>query len=159
MYRCAMPAGPGLHRVSRLRSTVKSLAARIALMTVAAATLGVAALPAPAQAQVATGHRLFPSDALRGEIVFGYAPDVTLNGKSDRLAPGVRIRDTADMLALPGTLIGQKATVQYNRDINGLLINVWILNKVELANKPWPRTTTEASTWIFNRDTQTWTKS
>lgn len=159
MYRCAMPAGPGFSRVSRWGSTTRTLAASIALITAAALPVLLASLPSTAQAQVATGHRLFPANALRGEVVFGQAPDITLNGQADRLAPGARIRDTADMLALPGSMIGQKATVQYTRDINGLIINVWILNNVELANKLWPRTPTEASSWIFNRDTQTWSKS
>ena len=46
------------------------------------------ALPAAAQVQ-----RNFTAKALRGEIVFGTPPEVTLNGKPARLAPGARIRD------------------------------------------------------------------
>ena len=135
MYRCAAPAALAL-------------------------ALSLAALPlTEARAQTAPGHRFFPAQALRGDLVVSAAPEVQLNGQADRLAPGSRIRGADNMLALPGALTGQKLTVHYTRDGSGLLMDVWVLNAVELANKPWPRTAKEAASWRFDAATQTWTKS
>ncbi|SEL70154.1 hypothetical protein SAMN05216359_11452 [Roseateles sp. YR242] len=153
MYRCAMPARPGSRAPQR---ALRALAASIAVFT---ATVGTALLPQTAQAQAAIGHRFFPAKALRGVLVVGVPPEVTLNGKSARLAPGARIKDANDMVALSNTIAGQKLTVHYTVDISGLLMDVWVLNSVELANKPWPSNYKEASEWAFDAANQKWTKS
>jgi hypothetical protein len=111
------------------------------------------ALPATAQVQ-----RNFSAKALRGEVVFGTPPQVTLNGKPARLAPGARIRDANNMLLMSGTLVGGKAVVNYTTELEGMLQDVWILSPAEAARKPWPSTDREAQTWLFNVDNQTWTK-
>jgi len=111
------------------------------------------ALPASAQVQ-----RNFSAKALRGEVVFGTPPQVTLNGKPARLAPGARIRDANNMLLMSGTLVGGKAVVNYTTELEGMLQDVWILSPAEAARKPWPSTDREAQTWLFNVDNQTWTK-
>jgi hypothetical protein len=111
------------------------------------------ALPATAQVQ-----RNFSAKALRGEVVFGTPPQVTLNGKPARLAPGARIRDANNMLLMSGTLVGGKALVHYTTELEGMLQDVWILSPAEAARKPWPSTDREAQTWLFNVDNQTWTK-
>ncbi|MDC8783962.1 hypothetical protein [Roseateles koreensis] len=103
-------------------------------------------------------HRSFPANALRGELVVAQAPDVSLNGQAARLAPGARLRGDTQMLLQPASVSGQKLTVNYTLDPNGMLLDVWVLNTVELANKVWPRTALEASTWSFEPGTQTWTK-
>ena len=113
----------------------------------------VLALPATAQVQ-----RNFSAKALRGEVVFGTPPQVTLNGKPARLAPGARIRDANNMLLMSGTLVGGKALVHYTTELEGMLQDVWILSPAEAARKPWPSTDREAQTWLFNVDNQTWTK-
>jgi hypothetical protein len=113
----------------------------------------VLALPATAQVQ-----RNFSAKALRGEVVFGTPPQVTLNGKPARLAPGARIRDANNMLLMSGTLVGGKAVINYTTELEGMLQDVWILNPAEAARKPWPSTDQEAQTWLFNVDNQTWTK-
>ena len=113
----------------------------------------VLALPATAQVQ-----RNFSAKALRGEVVFGTPPQVTLNGKPARLAPGARIRDANNMLLMSGTLVGGKAVVHYTTELEGMLQDVWILSPAEAARKPWPSTDREAQTWLFNVDNQTWTK-
>ena len=153
MSRCASPALPR-------RRSMMAAAASTALVALVAAFGGIAALatPAPAQAQIAPGHRYFPQRALRGEIVFGVAPDVLLNGKPARLAPGARIRNAVDLVATPGSLYEQKATVLYTRDISGLLMDVWLLSEVELANKSWPTTPEQASTLVFDQASQVWRK-
>ena len=95
--------------------------------------------------------------SLRGEILFGQPPEVTLNGHAARLAPGARIRDLDNRLVLSGNLIGQKYKVNYTVDTLGLLMNVWIL-KADEAAKLWPTTPTEAATWIWDPVSQTWSK-
>ncbi|WP_431048680.1 hypothetical protein [Roseateles sp. L2-2] len=153
MYRCASPALPR-------RRSMMATAASTALFSLAAAFGGLAAIatPTPAQAQIAPGHRFFPQRALRGEIVFGVTPDVQLNGKPARLAPGARIRNAVDQVATPGSLYQQKAVVLYTWDMNGLLMDIWVLNDVELANKTWPTTPDQASKLVFDQASQVWRK-
>jgi hypothetical protein len=111
------------------------------------------ALPAAAQLQ-----RNFNDKALRGELVFGTPPEVRLNGKPARLAPGARIRDQNNMLLMSSALVGGKAVVYYTTELEGMLLDVWILSPAEAARKPWPTTAKEAQTWQFNADTQSWSK-
>ena len=111
------------------------------------------ALPAAAQLQ-----RNFSNKALRGDLVFGTPPLVTLNGKPSRLAPGARIRDTQNMMLTPAALAGGKAVVNYTTELEGMVLDVWILTPAEAARKPWPRTLQEAQTWTFDDSTQTWIK-
>lgn len=157
MSRCASPALPAFIRA--LPASGRALL--LALATVmAGGSIGTALIAAPdAAAQIAPGHRFFPAKALRGTLVIGAAPEATMNGKPARLAPGARIRDANDMLAMPGQLVSQKLMVHYTRDINGLIMDVWVLNAVEAANKPWPTTDKESNTWAFSPATQRWIKS
>jgi hypothetical protein len=79
--------------------------------------------------------RSFPEKAQRGNLVVGVAPEIKLNGKIDRLSPGARIRNVANALVLPAQLVGEELTVNYTRDAAGLVHEVWILSKLELADK------------------------
>ena len=108
-----------------------------------------------AQAQT---HRYFPANALRGELVVTQYPDVLLNGQAARLAPGSRIKGDTNLLVQPASMTGQKFIVHYTVESSGLIMDVWVLNPVELANKPWPRTPAESATWQFNPGDQTWSK-
>ena len=58
-------------------------------------------------------------------------PEVTLDGKPDRLSPGSRIRDLNNMLVLSGGIVGRKLPVVYRRDAAGLVHEVWILTEAE----------------------------
>ena len=119
-----------------------------------ALTLAVSSLAAQAQQ-----HRFFPANALRGELVITQHPDVLLNGKPARLAPGSRIKGDTNLLVQPAGLAGQKLVVHYTVESSGLIMDVWVLNPAEAANKPWPTTPAESATWTFNAGTQTWVKS
>lgn len=119
---------------------------------VAAAVL--AAIPTLACAQV---QRAFPADALRGRIEFIKPPNVEIEDEAARLAPGVRIRDTRNMVLLSGALAGRKGIVNYTVDTYGLVNAVWLLTEEE-AKKTWPRTRAQAKAWTFNAGSQTWTK-
>jgi len=119
-----------------------------------AATAALAfSLPATAQVQ-----RFFPHDALRGTIAFGTPPELVLNGKPERFAPGARIRGLNNMLEMSVGLVGLTATVNYTIDVSGLVMDVWILRKEEIAVSPWPTTADQARAWSFDPAAQTWTK-
>ncbi|WP_418316694.1 hypothetical protein [Piscinibacter sakaiensis] len=115
----------------------------------------VLCLHAPSLAQV---QRLFPPDALRGEIVVQAPPAVLLNGNEARLAPGARIRGEDNLLKMSTTLIGSRLTVNYTIDTYGLVRDVWILRPEEVRKRPWPRTMAEARAWQFNPTEQSWSK-
>lgn len=102
------------------------LAAALALGLAAAATL----LPAPTHAQA---QRLFPHGVQRGQISFGDPPQVLLDGRPERLAPGARVRNEHNMIALSGTLRGRSFLVNYLRDPAGVVREIWILNAAEAA--------------------------
>jgi hypothetical protein len=78
--------------------------------------------------------RAFPEKAQRGSLVVGMAPEIKLNGKPDRLSPGARIRNVANVVILPAQVAGEELTVNYTRDAAGLVHEVWILSKLELAD-------------------------
>ncbi len=121
------------------------------------AAIAAVALVAAAPAQAQT-HRPFPAYALRGELVVVQTPDVLLNGQPAKLAPGARIKGDTNLLQQPASLTGQKLTVHYTIERGGLIMDVWILNPAELANKVWPRTPEEAATWQFSPADQLWVK-
>lgn len=109
-------------------------------------------LALPAQA------RPFPPEALRGELVVTAPPEVLLNQRPQRLAPGARIRDGNNRLVLSGNLAGQRLLVHYTRFPDGQLRDVWLLTAEEAARQPWPRTPAEAAAWRFDPPSQTWSK-
>lgn len=140
MHRCAKRATTGATR-------------RFVLTTLAAAGLATAL---PAHSQVL--QRRFPRTALRGEITFGAFPEILLNGKPARLAPGARAHDQRNAMPIPGALLNQKFIVNFTINSMGLVQEVWILRPDEIRMQPWPRTPMEAQTWAFNEGEQTWAK-
>lgn len=117
------------------------------------AALTAASLPVAAQLQ-----RNFPATALRGELRVTQPPEVLVNNRPARLAPGSRMRGADNMLILPGAVVGAPLAVHYTLDPSGLVMDVWVLTPAEAARKPWPVTPEQARTWRFNADTQTWTR-
>ena len=120
--------------------------------------LTAATLVVCASAAVAQAPRNFPATALRGEIVVTAPPELLLNRQPARLAPGARIRAMDNMLVMSGAALNQRMLVNYTLDLQGQLLDVWILNPAELARRPWPSTPQEAATWRFNADLQTWSR-
>ena len=125
------------------------------MLRLAIALTAAACLAAPAAAQV---QRVFPQNALRGAIVIGEAPEITLNGNAGRLSPGARIRDMNNMTLVPSAVIGGRYLVNYTIDLSGLVKDVWILRPEEAAVRPWPTTPAEAAAWRFDPAAQTWSK-
>jgi len=125
------------------------------MIRTATALLAAICIVAPAAAQV---QRAFPQNALRGSLVIGVAPDIVLNGERARLAPGARVRDANNMLAVPSALIGGPYLVHYTVDTSGLVKDVWILRPDEAKVQPWPRTLQESQAWRFDPVGQVWSK-
>lgn len=118
-------------------------------------TIVATASTAPACAQV---QRVFPQNALRGALVIGDPPEIAMNGKPARLAPGARIRDQSNLLAMSGTLIGTRLLVNYTLDPMDLVKDVWILTPEEAAKRPWPTTPRQAEEWLFDPVAQAWSR-
>jgi hypothetical protein len=76
-------------------------------------------------------RREAPKDVVLGKLVVTAPPEVTLDGKPDRLSPGSRIRDLNNMLVLSGGIVGQNLPVVYRRDSAGLIHEAWILTEDE----------------------------
>jgi hypothetical protein len=125
---------------------------RCALVATLALALALAASACSAQT------RTFPATALRGDFTVANPPEVRLNGKPARLAPGARIRGGDNMLLLSGRIVNQRLLVNYTLDISGQLLDVWVLTPAEAARQPWPATPQEAAAWSFNADQQRWSK-
>ena len=121
------------------------------------AALGLVALlfSSAAAAQV---PRLFPPTALRGELTGSAPPDVLLNGRAARLAPGARIRNEDNRFEVMGQIAGRKLVVNYTFDAGGQLLDVWILTASERARQPWPVTPAQAQSWQFDPIAQTWSR-
>ena len=60
-------------------------------------------------------------------------PEVTLDGKPDRLSPGSRIHDLNNMMVLSGTIVSKDLPVVYRRDPSGLVHEVWLLSDEEYS--------------------------
>jgi hypothetical protein len=72
-----------------------------------------------------------PKDVVLGRMVITAPPEITLNGKADRLSPGSRIRDLNNMLVLSASAVGREMPVVYRRDAAGLVHEAWILTEDE----------------------------
>ncbi len=79
--------------------------------------------------------RNFPKAAVRGVLVVRAPPEISMNGKADRLSPGARIRNANNNYVMSGVLVGQELPVNYTRDSAGLVHEVWILNAEEIKEK------------------------
>ena len=116
----------------------------------------LALLPCLAAAQ--SMQRPFPATALRGVVAVGQPPEISVNGRPARLAPGARIRAQNNMLALSASLAGERFAAHYTIDIDGNVKDVWILTPDELAKRPWPTTPEEAARWTFDPVAQIWSR-
>ena len=85
--------------------------------------------PNPALAQ--TMLRQFPPAAKRGMLTVTAPPAVLINGTSERLSPGARIKGVNNMMVMSGTLVGSSVLVNYVRNAQGLIHEVWILSAEE----------------------------
>ena len=110
--------------------------------------------PSYAAAQV---QRNFPQNALRGELTVGMPPEVLVNGRPGRLAPGARVRGPDNMIVMSGAIAGQRHTAHYTLDTLGLVKDVWLLRADE-TDRFWPKSDAEATRFTFDPVALTWTK-
>jgi hypothetical protein len=78
-------------------------------------------------------QRSAPKDVVLGRLAVTAPPEITLDGKPDRLSPGARIRDLNNMLVLSGGMVGKTLPVVYKRDSAGLVHEVWQLTDEEYS--------------------------
>jgi len=97
--------------------------------------MGVACLlPNVAEAQ-GLAVRQFPAKALRGLLEVKAPPNILLDYKPRRLAPGVRIKNTKNLIVMSASLVGRQLLVNYTTDPQGLIQDVWILTQAEAQLK------------------------
>ena len=94
---------------------------------------GLSLLPATLSAQGMA--RQFPPAALRGVLEVTAPPQILLNGQPERLSPGARIKSPGNLLVLSASLVGQQLLINYLRDPQGMLHEIWILNLAEAQQK------------------------
>ena len=103
---------------------------------------------APASAQDLV--RQFPAAAKRGTLEVTQPPNIVINGVPERLSPGARIKNPNNMIVLSGSLMGQALLVNYLRDPQGQVHEVWLLSPAEAQQQ---RTGMEAVTnFVFGSD-------
>jgi hypothetical protein len=76
--------------------------------------------------------RSFPADSYLGTFQVEIAPDVTIDRKPFRLAPGSLIRNTQNLILTPSMVQG-RYWVAYTKDPLGNIKLVWVLTENELA--------------------------
>ena len=75
-----------------------------------------------------------PAAAQRAEFTFSGSNEVQVNGRAmARLAPGVRIFDRGNFLAMFGALSGTFVVKYLIEESSGLVLSVWILTDQEIA--------------------------
>ena len=114
---------------------------RRAALLLAALCAAAALTGAPAAAQGTVqgsmgGMRNFPDAALRGSLVITAASEAEINGRTVRMAPGMRLFSPQNTLVMMHTVLGQQFTVNYLiENSTGMLLTAWILSNAEAAQK------------------------
>ena len=120
------------------RWTFAALAAAAFASAQAQTPVPAAGAPQPSASalqQLGAQLRTMPREGLLpGTIaVSSTPPAITLDGKPDRFSPGVRIRDTSNMMQLSQNFAGRTIHAVYKRDGAGLVHEVWMLTPEEYA--------------------------
>lgn len=58
-------------------------------------------------------------------------PEIVIEGKLRRLAPGARIWNSENLIEMPASLNVKGATVNYTEDADGAIDRVWLLTTDE----------------------------
>jgi len=145
-----------MNRCAQLLAAL-SLGALSCAQAAQTATVVYPAAPTPTATDGQSLARNFPQNALRGKIVFGTPPAIKMNGVPTNLAAAYRVHGQNNLLVMTGQLVGSTATVDYTTDVEGHVLEVWILTPNEAARR-WPSTPEQAAAWTFDPIAQTWTK-
>ncbi len=126
------------HIISKPSTAVRQLATATACALFA--LLSTAAPVALAQDQPTLQHnvpRNFPPSSQRGELRVASQVEGAVDGKTYRLAPGLRIFNQQNQLVFAHAVAGQKLDVRYLIEPRtGMLLTAWILTDNELAKEP-----------------------
>ncbi|MDY0107330.1 MAG: hypothetical protein RBS27_11705 [Giesbergeria sp.] len=130
-----------MNTMNRCLSAPLPLRPRRATLLLAALCAAAALTGAPAAAQNTVpgsmgGMRNFPDAALRGTLVITAASEAELNGRTVRMAPGMRLFSPQNTLVMMHTVLGKPFTVNYLiENSTGMLLTAWILTNAEAAQK------------------------
>ena len=117
------------------RCTQTKITPTFATVKIAASALCMGAAMLFSTISHAQQVRDFPPTALRGKLQVVAAPQVLLDGRADKLSPGARIRNAQNMYVMSGSIAGQDLPVNYTRESNGMIHEVWLLTPAEAALK------------------------
>ena len=130
MNRCTTTSSPASSLTSPTAPAQKLFAAVACALL--CSTLSVSAQVQPGLG----GMRTFPDAAQRGTLTLNTASEATLNGRTIRLAPGMRLLSPQNTLVMMHTVLGQSYKVNYViENSTGMLITAWILTQGE-AEQP-----------------------
>ncbi len=73
-----------------------------------------------------SASKVAPDGSMTGMMTTGQLPEVTIDGKAMRLAPGARIYNQSNLTITPNQLPA-KSRVRYKTDAMGLVTQVWVL--------------------------------
>jgi hypothetical protein len=118
-----------MNTMNRCLTLLKTPSLALAIFLVGAACLS------PSVSQAQTESRQFPAAALRGMMEVTQPPQILINGQVERLSPGARIKGKNNLIVMSGTLVGQRVLVNYVRNQQGLIQDVWILTDAEAQQK------------------------
>ncbi len=90
-------------------------------------------LPEPVMAQGLL--RQFPTAARRATLEVTSPPNVLINGQAERLSPGARIKSPDNLLVMSASLVSQRLLVNYLRNAQGQVHEVWLLSPAEASEK------------------------
>ena len=117
------------------RCTTTFFSRPLARRLVAGLALALLGATLPAAAQVVPGlggMRNFPDAALRGTLTLNSLTEARLNGRSIRMAPGMRLLSPQNTLVMLHGVLGQSYKVNYViENSTGMLLTAWILTKGE----------------------------
>ena len=91
---------------------------RLSLILIAATVAFVAAC--------GTKNDSLPDGSRVGTMTTGQLPEVTIDGKALRLAPGARIYNAGNLTITPNQL-PSNSRVRYKTDATGMVHQVWVL--------------------------------
>lgn len=117
---------------------------KIVLMMMAVCGVMLSAAIEPAHAQLTPvgeapqgqNIRRFPDRAERAsDFMVTQWPQVRINGQDSRLAASSRIYNEKNLIVMPASLTGMKLVVNYTKDFDGAVKDVWILTNEEMNLK------------------------
>lgn len=86
----------------------------------------------PAGGALAQVPRPIPDDSPSAKLTFISPVEVSVDGRPERVGPGVRVHDARNRMAFMSQLVGTQALVRYRRDAAGRIFEIWMLAPAEI---------------------------